>query len=187
MSLINFANHTFTDLHPSIVTKRHTSIIAADEEICPHQESTSTLDYGGEVAVIIGKAGFRIDEKDAMDHVWGYTIVNNIGARKKPQDHRQSFVGKSADTFCPMVGQPVLYGTAYSELSLPLSGSNCSTEAEPPQYLTCTDTRQWRETTGWDYSGSDLFYTEADQVLVSCNDSPAWRRYRYRHAGRGWL
>ena len=59
-----------------IFTKRSTSIIASGEDIYPHQKFTESLDYEGEIGVIIGKAGFMIDESNAMDHVWGYTIVN---------------------------------------------------------------------------------------------------------------
>lgn len=65
-----------TASHPVIFTKRSTSIIACGEEIYPHPEFTQTLDYEGEIGVIIGKAGYKIDEKDAMDYVWGYTIIN---------------------------------------------------------------------------------------------------------------
>jgi 2-keto-4-pentenoate hydratase/2-oxohepta-3-ene-1,7-dioic acid hydratase in catechol pathway len=59
-----------------IFTKRSTSIIASGEDICPHEKFTESLDYEGEIGVIIGKSGFMIDESNAMDHVWGYTIIN---------------------------------------------------------------------------------------------------------------
>lgn len=62
--------------HPVIFTKRYTSIIADGEDIYPHPEFTQTADYEGEIGVIIGKSGFRIEEEDAMEHVWGYTIIN---------------------------------------------------------------------------------------------------------------
>ena len=88
--------------HPVIFTKRFTSIIADGEEIHPHPDFTETLDYEGELAVIIGKPGFRISEKDAMDHVWGYTICNDVTARERQRDHKQFYIGKSADTFCPL-------------------------------------------------------------------------------------
>jgi 2-keto-4-pentenoate hydratase/2-oxohepta-3-ene-1,7-dioic acid hydratase in catechol pathway len=65
-----------TAVCPVIFTKRGTSIVAADEDIYLHSGFTKTLDYEGEIGVIIGKPGFKIDEKDAMDHVWGYTIIN---------------------------------------------------------------------------------------------------------------
>jgi 2-keto-4-pentenoate hydratase/2-oxohepta-3-ene-1,7-dioic acid hydratase in catechol pathway len=89
--------------HPVIFTKRYTSIIAHGEEILLHPEFTQTADYEGEIGVIIGKAGFRINEKNALDHVWGYTIINDVTARERQRDHKQFYIGKSPDTFCPMV------------------------------------------------------------------------------------
>ena len=89
--------------HPVIFTKRYTSIIADGEAIYPHTEFTSTMDYEGEIGIIVGKTGFRIKEEDALSHVWGYTIVNDITARERQRDHKQFFIGKSSDTFCPMV------------------------------------------------------------------------------------
>ena len=89
--------------HPVIFTKRYTSIIADGEDIYPHPEFTATADYEGEIGVIIGKSGFRIAEEDAMSHVWGYTIINDMTARERQRDHKQFYIGKSPDTFCPMV------------------------------------------------------------------------------------
>jgi 2-keto-4-pentenoate hydratase/2-oxohepta-3-ene-1,7-dioic acid hydratase in catechol pathway len=94
-----------TPSHPVIFTKRFTSIIADNEDIFPHVGFSETLDYEGEIAVIIGKPGFRISEADAMDHVWGFTIVNDMTARERQRDHKQFYIGKSPDTFCPMVGR----------------------------------------------------------------------------------
>ena len=92
-----------TPSHPVIFTKRFTSIIADGEDIFPHPGFTETIDYEGEIGVIIGKPGFRISEADAMSHVWGYTIVNDMTARERQRDHKQFYIGKSPDTFCPMV------------------------------------------------------------------------------------
>jgi 2-keto-4-pentenoate hydratase/2-oxohepta-3-ene-1,7-dioic acid hydratase in catechol pathway len=89
--------------HPVIFTKRFTSIIADGDEIYLHPKFTQTADYEGEIGVIIGKPGFRISEEDAMSHVWGYTIINDMTARERQRDHKQFYIGKSADTFCPMV------------------------------------------------------------------------------------
>lgn len=88
--------------HPVIFTKRFTSIIANGDEIYPHSDFTSTADYEGELGVIVSKPGFRISEKDAMDHVWGFTIVNDMTARERQRDHKQFYIGKSPDTYCPM-------------------------------------------------------------------------------------
>lgn len=88
---------------PVIFTKRFTSIIADGEDVYAHPEFSKTVDYEGEIGVIIGKSGFRIAEEDAMDHVWGYTIINDMTARERQRDHKQFYLGKSPDTFCPMV------------------------------------------------------------------------------------
>jgi 2-keto-4-pentenoate hydratase/2-oxohepta-3-ene-1,7-dioic acid hydratase in catechol pathway len=89
--------------HPVIFTKRATSIIAHNELIFPHKGFSETVDYEGEVGVIIGKSGFRIPEENAWDYVWGYTIINDMTARERQRDHKQFYIGKSPDTFCPMV------------------------------------------------------------------------------------
>lgn len=87
---------------PVIFTKRATSIIGTNEPILLHPKFTSTVDYEGEIGVIIGKPGYQISEQTAMDHVWGFTIVNDMTARERQRDHKQFFLGKSPDTFCPM-------------------------------------------------------------------------------------
>lgn len=89
--------------HPVIFTKRHTSIVAHGDDIYAHPHFTQTLDYEGELGVIVGKPGFRIARDAAMDHVWGYTIINDVTARERQRDHKQFYIGKSGDTFCPMV------------------------------------------------------------------------------------
>lgn len=94
--------------HPVIFTKRATSIIASGDPIVLVPEFTQTLDYEGEVGVIVGKAGFRVPEESAMEHVWGYTIVNDVTARERQRDHKQFFLGKSGDTYCPMVRDEML-------------------------------------------------------------------------------
>lgn len=92
--------------HPVIFTKRATSIIAHGEEIYPHTGFSDTVDYEGEIGVIIGKSGFRIPESEAHEYVWGYTIINDLTARERQRDHKQFYIGKSPDTFCPMVRSP---------------------------------------------------------------------------------
>ncbi len=64
--------------------------------------ASSAIDYEAELAVIIGKAGKRIARAQAMDHVFGYTIVNDVTARDLQKRHQQWLIGKSCDTFCPM-------------------------------------------------------------------------------------
>ncbi|KAF9879488.1 hypothetical protein CkaCkLH20_03031 [Colletotrichum karsti] len=88
--------------HPVIFTKRATSIMADGENILLHKGFTESADYEGEIGVIVGKAGFRVREEDAWDYVWGYTIINDLTARERQRDHKQFYIGKSPDTFCPM-------------------------------------------------------------------------------------
>ncbi|OJD33952.1 fumarylacetoacetate hydrolase [Diplodia corticola] len=88
--------------HPVIFTKRATSIIAHGDQIYHHPDFTHSLDYEGEIGVIVGKSGYRVAQDNAMDHVWGYTIINDVTARERQRDHKQFFIGKSGDTFCPM-------------------------------------------------------------------------------------
>ncbi|KZL83903.1 vera monooxygenase [Colletotrichum incanum] len=88
--------------HPVIFTKRATSIIAHGESIHLHKGFTESADYEGEIGVIIGQAGYQVTENDAWDYVWGYTIINDVTARERQRDHKQFYIGKSPDTFCPM-------------------------------------------------------------------------------------
>ncbi|WP_075617290.1 fumarylacetoacetate hydrolase family protein [Paenisporosarcina indica] len=85
-----------------IFTKSPTSI-AADEETLPiHADVTSSYDYEGELAVVIGKKGDNIPKKLAYDHVFGYTIANDLTARDLQSKHQQYFLGKSLRGSCPM-------------------------------------------------------------------------------------
>ena len=79
--------------HPVIFTKSATSIIPTEQEILLHEKFTETLDYEGEVGVIIGKGGYQISEQDADRHIWGYTIINDVTAREKQRDHKQFYIG----------------------------------------------------------------------------------------------
>ena len=88
--------------HPVVFTKATTTVIGPHDEIPLHADRTEALDYEGELAVIIGTGGTNIRAEDAMAHVWGYTIVNDVSARDLQHAHRQWFLGKSLDRSCPM-------------------------------------------------------------------------------------
>ncbi|KAJ7039345.1 hypothetical protein C8F04DRAFT_1086526 [Mycena alexandri] len=87
---------------PVIFTKRATSIIGPGTPIYTHPNVTSSPDYEGELGIIIGKAGLAVPKENAWDYVWGAVIVNDVTARERQRDHKQFYVGKSLDTFCPM-------------------------------------------------------------------------------------
>lgn len=88
--------------HPVIFTKAPTSVIGPDEPIVLANDPTGTTDYEGEMAVVIGRAARNVSPENALDHVFGWTIVNDVTARDLQKRHVQWFVGKSPDTFCPM-------------------------------------------------------------------------------------
>ena len=87
---------------PVVFSKPATSIIAPGEPILSHLDSSGSTDYEGEVAVVIGKGGRGIAKADALSHVFGYTIVNDVTARTLQHKHRQWVLGKGIDSFCPM-------------------------------------------------------------------------------------
>lgn len=60
------------------------------------------LEYEGELAVVIGRAGKHIPQQEALDHVAGYTIANDVGAPDLQQRTSQWTSGKMLDTFCPL-------------------------------------------------------------------------------------
>lgn len=63
---------------------------------------TREPDYEAELAVVIGKGGYRISATEAMDHVYGYTILNDVSARDIQFATSQWSLSKSLPTFCPM-------------------------------------------------------------------------------------
>lgn len=88
--------------HPVIFTKVPESVIGDHDTIRYPAGLSNALDYEAELAVVIGRSGRGIPREEAMDHVFGYTIINDVTARDWQQRHHQWFLGKSFDTFCPM-------------------------------------------------------------------------------------
>jgi 2-keto-4-pentenoate hydratase/2-oxohepta-3-ene-1,7-dioic acid hydratase in catechol pathway len=88
--------------HVMVFTKAPTTVIGPNEQVLNHQNVTNQLDYEGELAVIIGKKGRAIKKEEALDYIFGYTILNDVTARDLQARHKQFFIGKSLDTTCPM-------------------------------------------------------------------------------------
>jgi len=88
--------------YPVIFTKAPTTVIGPGAGIKSHSQITQALDYEVELAVIIGKRGSYIKPEEAMDYIFGYTILNDITARDLQKHHLQWFRGKSLDTSAPM-------------------------------------------------------------------------------------
>jgi 2-keto-4-pentenoate hydratase/2-oxohepta-3-ene-1,7-dioic acid hydratase in catechol pathway len=87
---------------PIIFTKVPDSVTADGATIRFPEGVSDALDYEVELAVVIGRGGRGIRKADALTHVFGYTIINDVTARDWQGRHKQWFLGKSFDTFCPM-------------------------------------------------------------------------------------
>jgi 2-keto-4-pentenoate hydratase/2-oxohepta-3-ene-1,7-dioic acid hydratase in catechol pathway len=89
--------------HPVFFTKPPTSVVAPDGDVLIFPTVSQDIDYEVELAVIIGKPGRNIAKADAFDHVFGYTILNDITARDVQRRHGgQYFKGKGFDGSCPI-------------------------------------------------------------------------------------
>lgn len=87
---------------PIVFSKVPESVCAHGDAILLDEAVSATLDYEVELGVIIGKGGRGITRANALDHVWGYTVINDATARDLQGLHSQWLIGKSQDTFCPM-------------------------------------------------------------------------------------
>ena len=87
---------------PIMFTKWPNSVIGPDEPIPSANDYTNSTDYEGELTVVMGEGGRNIVKAEAYKHVYGYTIVNDATARTLQNRHRQWFLGKSLDGYCPM-------------------------------------------------------------------------------------
>lgn len=87
---------------PICYTKVPDSVVGHMSTVKAHENLTQSVDYEAELAVVIGRAGRDISESDALSHVFGYTIVNDVAARDIQFTDGQWDLSKSLDTFCPM-------------------------------------------------------------------------------------
>ncbi|MEJ8839042.1 fumarylacetoacetate hydrolase family protein [Ramlibacter sp. AN1133] len=95
-------SHGDIPAEPIYFSKVPESVVGHKADILFPGEVSTAIDYECELAVIIGKGGKGISRADAMKHVWGYTIINDVTARDWQSRHQQWLLGKSFDTFCPM-------------------------------------------------------------------------------------
>ncbi|MEM7467728.1 MAG: fumarylacetoacetate hydrolase family protein [Pseudomonadota bacterium] len=88
--------------HPIVFSKAPCTMTGAFERIEPPWKITQKVDYEAELGVVIGKTGRNIQRDKAYQHVFGYTIINDVTARDLQAQHKQWLLGKSIDTFCPI-------------------------------------------------------------------------------------
>ena len=88
---------------PQIFIKTTTALANPGDQIILPKIAPDNVDYEGELVIIIGKAAKNVSEEDAMDHIFGYTIANDVSARDcQTKIDSQWARGKSFDTFCPL-------------------------------------------------------------------------------------
>ena len=97
------ANAPDAETWPIVFTKVPECVVGPFDEVrLPGAAISAQIDYEAELAVVIGVGGRNIARADALRHVFGYTIVNDVTARDVQMRHQQWDLGKSFDTFCPM-------------------------------------------------------------------------------------
>jgi 2-keto-4-pentenoate hydratase/2-oxohepta-3-ene-1,7-dioic acid hydratase in catechol pathway len=115
--------------HPIIFSKVPESVVASAAAVRIDRRVSDSVDYEAELAVIIGKAGRGISKERALDHVWGYTIVNDVTARDLQARYSQWLIAKSQDTFCPMGP----WAVTKDEVDLATAGIRCFVNGERRQ------------------------------------------------------
>jgi 2-keto-4-pentenoate hydratase/2-oxohepta-3-ene-1,7-dioic acid hydratase in catechol pathway len=90
------------DEYPAVFSKGPNTVVGPYDDVLLHPNVTSSVDYEAELAVVIGRGGKDIAPERAYEHVFGYTVVNDVTARDRQKNHKQWFLGKTLDTFCPM-------------------------------------------------------------------------------------
>lgn len=111
---INYADHAteakgfdseaFSKERPEpIFFSKRVSFSQGTGDIIPlHEDICDSLDYEAELGVVIGRDAFKVKAEDAADHIFGYTIINDVSARNLQTRHKQWYFGKSLDGFTPM-------------------------------------------------------------------------------------
>jgi 2-keto-4-pentenoate hydratase/2-oxohepta-3-ene-1,7-dioic acid hydratase in catechol pathway len=103
----NYRDHTTEEgvappAAPLVFAKWPSSVVGPGAEVCWDPALTRQVDYEAELAVVIGRTARNVSAGDALDHVLGYTCLNDVSARDIQFGDGQWVRGKSLDTFCPM-------------------------------------------------------------------------------------
>lgn len=87
---------------PLFFTKAPTTVNGPFSPLVIDPSVSTQIDWEAELAVIIGRGGKNIREEDALNYVFGYSVLNDVSARDLQALHKQFFKGKSIDGYCPM-------------------------------------------------------------------------------------
>jgi 2-keto-4-pentenoate hydratase/2-oxohepta-3-ene-1,7-dioic acid hydratase in catechol pathway len=103
---VNYAEHakeskTEPQKVPTVFIVLSSAVVGPGADVILPKAS-SKVDYEAELAVVIGKPGYQVPANQAMDHVFGYTIMNDVSARDVQRATTQWSLGKSFPTFAPM-------------------------------------------------------------------------------------
>jgi 2-keto-4-pentenoate hydratase/2-oxohepta-3-ene-1,7-dioic acid hydratase in catechol pathway len=88
--------------YPQVFTKATLTLNGPTDPIRFSPKQTTSVDYEGEIGVVIGATCRGVSKADAMQHVWGFVALNDVTARDLQKNHAQWFLGKSLDGFCPL-------------------------------------------------------------------------------------
>jgi 2-keto-4-pentenoate hydratase/2-oxohepta-3-ene-1,7-dioic acid hydratase in catechol pathway len=88
--------------YPMFFTKSPNTINGPYDDIPWEPRVTQQVDWEAELGAIIGRGGRNIPRGAALDHVFGYTVINDVSARDVQKNHGQFFKGKSLDGYCPI-------------------------------------------------------------------------------------
>jgi 2-keto-4-pentenoate hydratase/2-oxohepta-3-ene-1,7-dioic acid hydratase in catechol pathway len=104
---LNYADHAAegnlaVPRAPLIFAKFPSTIVGPDEDVTWDRSLTDRVDFEAELGVVIGARARNVAESAALDHVFGYTCVNDVTARDLQFGDGQWIRGKSLDTFCPV-------------------------------------------------------------------------------------
>ena len=103
---LNYATHASesqmaVQAVPTVFMKLASSVTGPGADVILPKNSTQP-DYEAELAVVIGKPGYRIPAEKWLDHVFGYTVLNDVSARDAQLATSQWTLGKSFPTFSPL-------------------------------------------------------------------------------------
>ncbi len=87
---------------PLVFAKFPSAVIGPDAEIEVDAELSERVDWEVELAAVVGRRMRNVSEADALDHVFGYTVANDVSARDVQFADVQWIRGKNLDTFCPL-------------------------------------------------------------------------------------